>query len=355
VSRRRVAAVARRIVAQFRHDHRSLALLIVAPLVVLTLVGALWGSDAHAQPRIMVSASAAAVPLADALRGAGLDVRMTLPVLMTVEESARDALTSGRADAVIIVGSGGPKIVVEGSDPNRTAGTIAAVQAALLRASAGAGAARPQVEYLYGGPTLTFLDYLAPVLIAVFGYFFKLLLATVSFQRERATGTLERLLATPLRRGELVLGYLAGFGVFALIQSVVIIAFTLFVLKVQYRGNIATIFLIEAVLVIGAVSLGLFISAFARNELQAVQFMPLVLVPQLFLSGLLVPVSDLSDVLRAISTVLPLTYANEALRAVMVKGYSLTDPLILKDLAVIAAFTLAAVVAAIASIRREVA
>jgi ABC-2 type transport system permease protein len=356
LSARRVRAVARRIVAQFRHDRRSLALLIVAPLVVLTLVGALWGSDAHAQPRITVDAlSPAAAPLADALRGAGLDVRMTLPVLMTVEESARDALTSGRADAVIIVGSGGPKIVVEGSDPNRTAGTIAAVQAALLRASAGAGAARPQVEYLYGGPDLKFLDFLAPVLIAVFGYFFMLLLSTVSFQRERASGTLERLLATPLRRGELVLGYLAGFSFFALVQAVVIIAFTLFVLKVQFRGSVATIFLIEAVLVIGAVSLGLFISAFARNELQAVQFMPLVLVPQLFLSGLLVPLEQLSDVLRAISTILPLTYANEALRAVMVKGYPLGDPLVLRDLAVIAGFAIVTVFGAIASIRREVA
>jgi ABC-2 type transport system permease protein len=347
VSARRVRAVARRIVAQFRHDRRSLALLIVAPLVVLTLVGALWGGSATNAQRVIVVAGAAA--FAEPLRAAGLDVR-SLP-----EAEAREELRAGRADAVLTAGTGRPKVIVEGSDPTRTGGTIGALQATILRAAAGQGAPQPEVEYLYGGPDLKFLDFLAPVLIAVFGYFFMLLLSTVSFQRERASGTLERLLASPLRRGELVLGYLAGFSFFALVQAVVIIVFTLFVLKVQFRGSVATIFVIEAVLVIGAVSLGLFVSAFARNELQAVQFMPLVLVPQLFLSGLLVPLEQLSDVLRAISTVLPLTYANEALRAVMVKGYALGDPLVLRDLAVIAAFAIITVIGAIASIRHEVA
>jgi ABC-2 type transport system permease protein len=106
---------------------------------------------------------------------------------------------------------------------------------------------------------------------------------------------------------------------------------------------------------VGAVSLGLAISAFARNELQAVQFVPLVLVPQIFLSGLLVPVDQLNDVLRALSTIMPLTYANEALRSVMVKGFALTDPLILRDIGILAAFALVMALAAIASIRREVA
>jgi ABC-2 type transport system permease protein len=107
--------------------------------------------------------------------------------------------------------------------------------------------------------------------------------------------------------------------------------------------------------VVGAVSLGLAISAFARNELQAVQFVPLVLLPQIFLSGLLVPVEQLNDWLRPISAVLPLTYANEALRSVMVKGYAISDPLILRDIGILAAFALLMSLAAVVSIRREVA
>jgi ABC-2 type transport system permease protein len=349
----RVRAVARRIVEQFRHDRRSIGLIVVAPLVILTLVGALWGSPTTTRTRVILVGGASV--FAESLRSIDADVRQ-----VAEDDEAVDELRAGRAD-VAVTGGGGPggtpgvKLIVEGSDPSRTAAAISTLRRAVQNASAGQGIVLGEIDYLYGDPDSTFLDFLAPVLIAVFGYFFMLLLSTVAFQRERASGTLERLMATPLRRGELVVGYLAGFSVFALLQATVIIAFTLFVLKVEYRGNVATIFLIEAVLVIGAVSLGLFISAFARNELQAVQFMPLVLVPQIFLSGLLVPVEQLNDVLRPISTVLPLTYANEALRAVMIKGFPLSDPLIMRDLAVLTAFAVVTIAGAVASIRREVA
>lgn len=205
------------------------------------------------------------------------------------------------------------------------------------------------------GSDRTVLDDLAPALIAFFAFFFIFLLAAVAFLRERTSGTLERLLATPLRRGELVAGYLAGFGFFALLQALVILAFTILVLGIRYRGNVATIFLIEAVLVVGAVSLGLAVSAFARNELQAVQFVPLILLPQVFLSGLLVPVAQLPDLLRPLAAALPLTYANEALRSVMIDGATLGDTLVLRDLALLAAFAILAAAAAVTSIRREVA
>jgi ABC-2 type transport system permease protein len=346
---RRAGAVAWRIVLGFRRDHRSLGLLFVAPIVVLTLVGALWGSPAANKIRV-VGAGDIDPQLFEALKGTEVELRAL------DRDAALDDLRAGRADAMIEFADNVATITVEGSDPNRTAAIVAQVEGALIHVILDVPITSfVKVTYLYGGPDYTLLDYLAPVLIAVFAFFFIFLLATVSFLRERTSGTLERLLATPLTRGELVLGYLGGFALFALLQALVILAFTVFVLKVQYRGNLATIFVVEAVLVVGAVSLGLAISAFARNELQAVQFVPLVLVPQLFLSGLLVPVDQLNDVLRALSTVMPLTYANEALRSVMVKGYALTDPLIVRDIGILAGFALLMAVAAVASIRREVA
>lgn len=349
MSLRRAGAVTRRIVLQFRRDRRSLALLFVAPMVVLTLVGALWGSGATSTVRV-VSAGDMDPQLLEALRGT--EIQLTA----LDRDAALEELRAGRADAMIEFADSAATVTVEGSDPTRTAAIVGQVEAALTHLILDVPlAAFVKVSYLYGGPDYSLLDYLAPVLIAVFAFFFIFILSTVSFLRERTSGTLERLLATPLTRGELVLGYLGGFALFAVLQALVILAFTVFVLKVQYRGNLATIFIVEAVLVVGAVSLGLAISAFARNELQAVQFVPLVLLPQVFLSGLLVPVDQLSDVLRAISAVLPLTYANEALRSVMVKGYALTDPLILRDIGVLAAFALLMAVAAVVSIRREVA
>ncbi|HEY8806928.1 MAG TPA: ABC transporter permease, partial [Candidatus Limnocylindria bacterium] len=315
---RRAGAVARRIVLGFRRDRRSLGLLFVAPILVLTLVGALWGASTVSKVRV-VSAGDVDPQLFESLRGTEIELTAL------DRDAAIEALKAGRADAMIEFADNAATVTVEGSDPTRTGAIIGQVQAALTHLILDVPlTAFVKVNYLYGGPDYTLLDYLAPTLIAVFAFFFIFLLSTVSFLRERTSGTLERLLATPLTRGELVLGYLGGFALFALLQALVILAFTVFVLKVQYRGNLATIFVVEAVLVVGAVSLGLAISAFARNELQAVQFVPLVLLPQVFLSGLLVPVDQLSDVLRAFSTVMPLTYANEALRSVMVKGYALT-------------------------------
>jgi ABC-2 type transport system permease protein len=349
MSLRRAAAVARRIVLQFRHDHRSLGLLFVAPIIVLTLVGAIWGSTGTTKVRV-VGAGDIDPMLFQALKGTDIELRAL------DRDAAVEELKAGRADAMIEFADNTATVTVEGSDPTRTGAIVGQVQAALINVILDVPLpAFVKVSYLYGGPHYTLLDYLAPTLIAVFAFFFIFLLSAVSFLRERTSGTLERLLATPLTRGELVLGYLGGFALFALLQALVILAFTIFALQVQYRGNLATIFLVEAVLVVGAVSLGLAISAFARNELQAVQFVPLVLLPQVFLSGLLVPVDQLNDILRPISAILPLTYANEALRSVMVKGYALTDPLILRDIGILAAFALVMAVAAVLSIRREVA
>ncbi len=359
----RVRAVARRIAQQFRRDRRTLGLLVGAPVLVLALVGALWGSTASQRTRVIVVSPIPNVPptvsaqLLDGLRSSG-----GLDVSTASSDEARRQLEDAKTDAVVSVRPAGVTleitVEIEGSDALRNGSTLQSIQQGVLKALGGSGpAAAPavRVSYLHGGPDYSVLDYLAPLLVGLFAFFFTFLLATVSFLRERTTGTLERLLATPLRRGELVLGYLAGFSLFALIQAVVIIAFTVLVLRVRYTGNIATIFLIEAMLVIVSVSLGLFVSAFARTELQAVQFIPVVLFPQVFLSGLLVPVDQLPDVLRPISVVLPLTYSNEALRAVMIRGFPIDDPLIVKDLLVLAAFGVITIAGAIASIRREVA
>jgi ABC-2 type transport system permease protein len=358
---RRVFAVTERIALGFRRDRRSLALLLVAPLVVLTLVGLVWGSSAESTPRVAIASDRMNVSgLLAPLFLEGLSRSKAIVAHTATYREAVDELKAGASDAVMWIDGTSIHVVIEGSDPLRNGNIAPAVQQALADAASGflgSAATVPgiMIEQLYGGSTYTLLDYLAPVLIAFFAFFFIFLLSAVSFLRERTSGTLERLMATPLRRGELVIGYLAGFSIFALLQALVIIAFTVFVLKVHYSGNLATIFIVEAVMVIGAVSLGLLVSAAARNELQAVQFVPIVLLPQVFLSGLLIPVSQLPDYLRPISAVLPLTYANEALRDVMIKGFPISDPVVVRDIGILIAFGVVAALAAGASIRREVA
>jgi len=352
----RVRAVAKRIVLGFRRDRRSLGLLFVAPVVVLSLVGAVWGSTTERVPTVVVATDRfnMPAPIVDRLvASTAIHGRRA-----TYDEGVR-LLREGAIDAVVSLEGTTLHLLIEGSDPLQSGSIGGAIQKALTDAVAGGnsllGGPKIEIDQLYGGTDYSILDYLAPVLVAFFAFFFIFLLSAVSFLRERTTGTLERLMATPLRRGELVLGYLAGFSFFALLQAIVILLFTVFILKVHYRGNLATIFIVEAVLVVGAVSLGLLVSAAARNELQAVQFVPIVLLPQVFLSGLLIPVDQLPDYLRPVSAILPLTYANEALRSVMIKGYELADPLVLRDIGVLIAFGLVMAIGAVASIRREVA
>ncbi len=169
------------------------------------------------------------------------------------------------------------------------------------------------------------LNRIAPGLIGVFVLFFTFLLTGVSFLRERAQGTLERLLTTPVGRGDILAGYLLGFLLFAGIQSVVILLYTIFALRIDYQGSLWQIFVLLVVVTIGGVSLGIFISTFARNEFQVVQFIPIILLPQIFLSGAVLPSEQLPGYFQAVGQVLPLTYAVDGMKAIMLDGATLGE------------------------------
>ena len=194
------------------------------------------------------------------------------------------------------------------------------------------------------------LDSIAPALLGAFSLFFVFILTGVSFLRERAQGTLERLLATPVGRGDVLVGYLLGFLVFAALQAVVILLFTIYVLRIHYNGALWQIFVFLMVLTISSVNLGIFISTFARNEFQVVQFIPIVLMPQLFLAGIFLPVDQLPWYFQGIANVLPLTYAIEGLRDIMLHGKGLLD--VTKDLAVMFGYAVVLLVAAALTVRR---
>ena len=194
------------------------------------------------------------------------------------------------------------------------------------------------------------LNEIAPALIATMAMFFVFVLTGISFLRERSQGTLERLLSTAVSRSDLLLGYLAGFFIFALAQSIIILMYTLFVVDVDYAGKIWDITLILLIITIASVSMGIFISTFARNEFQVVQFIPLIIAPQIFLSGMILPTSQLPSYFQVISGALPLTYANRALRDIMLRGASLTD--VSTEIGVLALFAIGMLTAAAVTVRK---
>jgi ABC-2 type transport system permease protein len=206
--------------------------------------------------------------------------------------------------------------------------------------------------------------------VGFFAYFFVYLLTGVSFLRERTGGTLERLMATPVARGEIVIGYSLGFGLMATFQMIVLLTWVLVSVRIPALGPLPELavglgvasagsaiyaFLVVLLLALGAVSLGILVSTFARTELQVIQSIPLILVPQFLLSGVLFPTSSLPEILQPLVVVMPVRYAVDGLRQVFVAGADLGSAALLANLLILGVF--AAVFATLASliIRREVA
>jgi ABC-2 type transport system permease protein len=201
-------------------------------------------------------------------------------------------------------------------------------------------------------PDKSQLNYIAPALLATVALFFSFLITGVTFLRERSQGTLERLMASPVSRLDIVLGYLFGLFVFALLQTLIIFFFTVYAFKVTYHGALWQILVFQIVVIMGSVNLGIFTSTFARNEFQVIQFIPIIILPQVFLGGILWDVSQMPKYLQYISDVLPLTYAVKGLRDIMLTGKSLGGVQV--DLWVLLGFTVVTSVLAALSLRRDI-
>lgn len=193
-------------------------------------------------------------------------------------------------------------------------------------------------------------DRLGPALLAIFPFVVMFLVTSVTTLRERTSGTLERLLSMPLGKGDFLVGYALAFGLMAAIQSVIAVGVSVWLLGLSVTGPVWLLVVVAVVDAVLGTALGLLVSAFATTEFQAVQFMPLVVVPQLLVCGLFVPRDSLPDVLHAISDVLPLSYAVDAMDH-LVTSTGTGD--VWGDLAVVAAYIVAGLALGSATLRRR--
>ena len=361
-------AITRRLLQQFRRDRRTLALVFVVPVIILSLLGYLLRGGGN-PPRVdLVVEDSGTVAAAVA---AQVSSASDISVQRTDLGTARSDLDKSAIAGYVLLPAGfsdratreklvAPEVHMEGSEPGPAGTVVAAVQ----RSTAGALASlvpgqAPRlalnISYHYGGPALDNLDYFGAAFIGFIVFFLVYVVTSVSFLRERSQGTLERLMASPLRRSELVLGYMLGFSLLGLTQAAVVMAFSLIVLHIHNAGSPALVFLVVAVAAVAAVNLGIMLSTFARTEFQAVQFIPLVILPQALLAGIVFPVSSEPGPLQVVSNVLPLTYTAYALRDVMIRGAGLDYPPLLLALAVVVGSAALLIVAAGASVRRAAA
>ncbi len=357
---RRVLAVARKSLSQFRHDRRTLGFVVGMPLLMILAFGYTFGGQVHDVRTLVVNQDQG--PL-----GAGLVANIqgdTLALESYADvAAARAEVGAGRAWAVIwlpanfsqdvLARSGVIHVILDGSSPPIVSAVLATIRAAAERAYAGGGAAALSVDqdYVYGSAGTRFIDSFAPGIIALAVLMVTSIFSVIIIVREKSGGMLERLFSTPLRPIELVLGHAAALSLVAVLQSAVVLGATILLFQVQIVGNVAIVFGVLLLFAVGNQGLGMVASAAAKNELQAVQFVPLILFPSLLLTGVFYPLEAIPGGLRPLSWFVPMTYANDAMRSVMLRGWGPGD--IWVDLVVLAVYATATLLAATVLIRRQ--
>ncbi|MEV8437491.1 ABC transporter permease [Actinosynnema sp. NPDC051121] len=191
----------------------------------------------------------------------------------------------------------------------------------------------------------------APALLGIFPFAVMFIVTSITTLRERLTATLERLMTMPIGKVDLLLGYALAFGLVAVVQVAVAATVALTWLGLSIRGSVWLLLVIAVLDALLGMALGLFASAFARTEFQAVQFMPAIVMPQVLLCGLFVPRDEMAAVLTWISDVLPLSYAVDALTQVTTS--SEVDGTLVRNLLIIAGSALAALLLGAATLRRR--
>ncbi|MBU3917618.1 ABC transporter permease [bacterium] len=353
--------IALRVIQEIIRDRRTLAIFFVVPIIVMSLVYYALIEDEVARVGVLSRGTMRLFEsnLVSTLEEQGdvlvvsLDIpdKETDPVIL--DKMIKESLLNKKADGILYLSEqllmdrfdgkrGTMHIYVEGSRPTLTASVLGAIASSMddlassmpvvIDTSCSALCAdsvniKPMIlekHYLYGSDDYRMIDYFLPVLPPFFIFFFTFIISTITFQRERVRGTLERLLIAPISFTQVVLGYIGGFFIFSVCQSLIILVFILSLLGFAITLNqiLAIIFLTLLLMLISLV-LGLLASFLAANEFQAMQFIPLVILPQIFLSDIIWSVETFPRVFQWISKALPLTHANTAMRNVLLKNQPL--------------------------------
>lgn len=363
----RSLAITKRILTELIRDKRTLALLFIAPILTMWLLSIMFSATTDTHVTIgTANLSSSLVKQIDVVK------HVSVKTYASADQADR-ALKDYRIDATVVKTSANHyHLTFANIDSAKTALTKQAFQVALQKSNAhqlaatiqrlvamlpttaqdqfnqGTASATTHIKstYRYGDSSTGYFTKILPIFMGFFVFF---LISGIGLLRERSSGTLDRLLATPVRRGEIVTGYMVSYGVVAIVQTLLIVITTVWLLKVQIVGDLALVFLINILLALAALAMGIFISTFASSEFQMMQFVPIVVMPQVFFSGI-VPLDALPNWIQVISKILPLTYAGNAMNDVIMKGQGVET--IAGDLGVLVLFIVFFVVLNVAGLKR---
>ncbi|MCU0859141.1 MAG: ABC transporter permease [Thermoplasmata archaeon] len=349
----RTLAVARRALTGLRHDRRTIAFLLLIPLFMITLFGYTFGgelkdvricvvdldegADNQTLGAVVVAALTQSGTVEVVDRTSSLDdgvqkvrdgdVWATVYIPSDFSEkalAATEAITSGEPVTALAMAT----LYLDSSNPNIASAIVKEVIVALQSVSVvelGLTAPIGMATVNVYGEDAEFIDFFAPGVMGLAAMMVTFMLSIITFVHERSTHTLDRVLTTPVTEGEVVAGYAMAFGVVALIQSTVILVAAVLLFDIQIVGNPLLVLVVIFLLGVGNQGLGFLLSSLAKSEFQAVQFMPVILFPSILLAGVFWPLEAVPELLRPVSYFVPLTYAVDGCRSVMIRGWGIGD------------------------------
>jgi len=348
---KRSLTVTKRVLFELKNDKRTLAMIFIAPIFAMTVFGLGFSGDVHDIKVIVVNQdqgflnpiSHSNVSISEKII-ANIDRDVLVVGYGSDVKASIDKVKNGDSYAVIVFspdftrtlmmkmqnasysGNATVKVMADKSNVNVGNAIIKAVSDAVAKTIKKEGLKAPMEidanDAIYG-KGMTFIDFFIPGIMGFVVFLLTTLLTLITFVGERTSGTLDRMLATPLKESEIVVGYATAFGITGTLQTAELLTFGILVFGIPVEGNVGLAFIIIALLAIVSQALGILLSAFAKREAQAIQFIPFIILPALLLAGVFWPVEAIPSWLRPFSYIIPPFYAVEGCRAVMLRGWGL--------------------------------
>ena len=355
----RTLAIAKKVMKELLRDKRTLAMMFVAPVLIMWLMNLMFS----ASTAVNVKLATQDLPTSLVTKMDDLD-HVSVQTYNDIDQAKKD-LADEKVDAVISYKNGDYQVDYANTDASKTAlirqvlrtsiasegsnQLMARVKQALPQLNLEAKAPEIKESYQYGDENTSLLTSMIPVLIGFVVFFFVFLISGMALLKERTSGTLERLLATPVKRSEIVYGYMLSYGLIAILQTAVVVLVAIWLLDVEVVGNLFHVIIVNVVLALVALAFGILLSTLAKSEFQMMQFIPLVIMPQLFFSGI-IPLSSMGDWAQTVGKFLPLTYSGDAMSQIILYGRGIGD--VLPNIGVLLIFLVILTILNIVGLRR---
>lgn len=355
----RTLAIAKKVMKELFRDKRTLAMMFVAPVFIMWLMNLMFS----ASTAVNIKLATQDLPTSLVTKMGDLD-HVSVQTYNDLDQAKKD-LADEKVDAVASYKNGEYQVDYANTDVSKTSMTrqvlrtsiasegsnqlMARVKQALPQLKLEAKAPEIKESYRYGDKNTSFFTSMIPVLIGFVVFFFVFLISGMALLKERTSGTLERLLATPVKRSEIVYGYMLSYGLIAIFQTAVVVLAAIWLLDVEVVGNLFNVIIVNVVMALVALAFGILLSTLAKSEFQMMQFIPLVIMPQLFFSGI-IPLSSMGGWAQTVGKFLPLTYSGDAMSQIILYGRGIGD--ILPNIGVLLIFLVILTILNIVGLRR---